>query len=149
MRSNRRGRHRPAFTLIELLVVIAVIATLASVVAPAVFRHVGDARSTTARSQIQTLTLALDSYRLDMMRYPTTDEGIQVLRVSRAASAEWRGPYLRQEVPPDPWGRPFIYRSPGAANPDAFDLYSLGRDGRIGGVGEDADVTSWNGVVVQ
>lgn len=147
-----RSRHsrRRGFTLIELLVVIAIISTLAAVVAPAVFGNVGNARSSAARSQVQILALALDSYRLDNHEYPSTAEGLQALRVLPAhggRAATWRGPYLRGAIPADPWGREYVYRSPGVTNPESFDLYSLGRDGRVGGAGEDADITSWNGAV--
>jgi general secretion pathway protein G len=138
------------FTLIELLVVIAIIAALASVVGPSILGNVGHARASAARSQIQIFALALDSYRLDNSTYPTSAQGLEALRAmptSGDGTASWRGPYLRQAVPTDPWGRPYTYVSPGVANPSAFDLYTLGRDGRPGGGGEDADITSWNGVV--
>lgn len=148
--SRWRSRARPGFTLVELLVVIAIIATLASVVAPSLFRNVGDARASAAKAQIQSLALALDTYRLDAFTYPTSAQGLQALRADPGpvgAGSRWRGPYLQQEVPLDPWGRPFLYRSPGVVNTSSYDLYSLGRDGLVGGEGEDADVTSWNGSV--
>lgn len=147
-RGNVNGRS--GFTLIELLVVIAIIATLAAVVAPSIFGNVGDARQSAARAQMQVFGLALDSYRLDNFAYPSTAQGLDALRTSPGAgfgTANWRGPYIRQTVPLDPWGRPYIYVSPGTENPDSYDLYTLGRDGRIGGEGEDADITSWNGPV--
>ena len=140
----------PAFTLIELLVVIAIIATLAAVVAPAVFRNVGDAKTTSAKSQVELLALALSSYRLDNDFYPTTDQGLEALRAMPVAGERprnWKGPYLSRIVPMDPWGRPYVYVQPGRENPTSFDLYTLGRDGRPGGEGEDADVTSWGGPV--
>jgi general secretion pathway protein G len=138
--------------MLELLVTLAIIATLAAVVAPMLFRHVGDARTRSAQSQLQVLGLALDSYRLDNGAYPTVDQGLQALRVrptTGEVSGSWRGPYVRQEIPDDPWGRPFVYLQPGVENPDAYDLFTLGRDGRAGGEGEDADVTSWGGPVRQ
>ena len=138
------------FTLIEMLVTIAIIAILAALVAPSVFRNVGDAKVTAARSQIETLALALDAYRLDNDAYPETAQGLAALRtvpVHGAAPRNWRGPYLRRTVPLDPWSRPYEYRSPGTANPQAYDLYTLGRDGKAGGEGEDADITSWGGPV--
>ena len=144
--SSRRG----GFTLIELLVVIAIIATLAAVVAPQVFRNVGDAKASAAKSQIEIFALALDSYRLDNDVYPSTDQGLAALRVlptSGDLPRNWRGPYLRKTVPLDPWGRPYVFVSPGRENPQSYDVYSLGRDGKIGGEGEDADITSWGGVV--
>jgi general secretion pathway protein G len=143
---------RSGFTLIELLVTIAIIATLAAIVAPALFGNVGQARQNAARSQIQILSLALDAYRVDSDAYPATDQGLEALRAFPVAGdppKNWRGPYLRQVVPLDPWGRAYLYVSPGVANPTAYDLYSLGKDGKPGGEGEDADFTSWNGAVRQ
>ena len=134
------------FTLIEILVVIVVIAVLAGLVAPNVFKHVGEAKSVSARSQIEMLGAALDAYRLDTGRYPATDQGLGALwqaPVQEPRPATWRGPYLRKEVPLDPWGRPYIYRSPGEQNPGGYDLVSYGADGQPGGEGEAADVLSW------
>lgn len=145
-------RARAGFTLLEVLVVIAIIVTLASVVAPAVFRNVGDAKIGAARSQIEILALALDSYRMNNDAYPTTEQGLEALR-SRPTVGDsprnWQGPYLRKGVPLDPWNRPYHYQSPGRVNSDSYDLYTLGRDGLRGGAGEDADATSWGGPVVQ
>jgi general secretion pathway protein G len=133
-------------------VTIAIIATLAAIVAPALFGNVGEARRNSARSQIQILSLALDAYRLDNDAFPTTDQGLEALRtmpVSGTPPANWKGPYLRQLVPMDPWGRPYVYTAPGIANSNSYDLYTLGNDGKPGGEGEDADITSWNGPVHQ
>ncbi|HXT16500.1 MAG TPA: type II secretion system major pseudopilin GspG [Gemmatimonadaceae bacterium] len=144
-----RGARR-GFTLIELLVTIAIIATLAAIVAPSLFGNIGDARHNTAKDQVQILSLALDAYRLDNEAFPTSEQGLEALRtipVSGDAPANWKGPYLRQLVPIDPWGRPYVYVSPGVANPNSYDLYTLGKDGQPGGDGENADVTSWNGPV--
>lgn len=141
-----RTERRTGFTLIEILVVITVIAILASLVAPMVFRNVGDAKGAAARAQIEVLGLALDSYRLDNDYYPSSAQGLAALRTAPAGeprARNWRGPYLRKEVPPDPWGRPYLYESPGRANPDSYDLQSYGRDGASGGAAEDADITSW------
>jgi general secretion pathway protein G len=140
------NRARGGFTLIEMMVILAIIAVLAAVVAPEVLRSVGDANSGAARQQIELLSTALDGYRLDNHAYPTTQQGLAALRTEPAAGEKprnWRGPYLRRAVPNDPWGYPYVYQSPGRVNPQGFDLYSLGRDGREGGEGEDADVTSW------
>lgn len=134
------------FTLIEILVVIIVLGLLAGLVAPRIIGRVGEAKSATARTQIELLVVALDNYRLDNARYPTTAQGLDALRVSPGAApvpANWRGPYLRKDIPLDPWGHPYVYTSPGEHNPDAFDLLSLGRDGAPGGEGEDADIVSW------
>jgi len=150
---GRRGRPVAAgFTLIELLVTIAIIATLAAIVAPSLFGNVGEARRNAARSQVQIMALALDAYRLDNDAYPTTAQGLEALRtlpITGDAPANWKGPYLRQLIPTDPWGRPYIYVAPGVANPSGYDLYTLGKDGRPGGDGENADMTSWNGPVSQ
>jgi len=146
MDNERPGGGHAGFTLIEVLVVIAVIAMLAALVAPNVFQHVGTAKDATARSQIELLGAALDSYRLDNGRYPTTDQGLEALQVQPSIQplpSNWRGPYLRKAVPMDPWGTSFIYLSPGEMNPRNYDLFSLGADGEPGGEGEDADIVSW------
>lgn len=143
---------RTGFTLLEMLVVLAIIALLASFVAPTVFRNVGDARRTTAQAQVDALAIALHAYHLDVGSYPTTDEGLAVLReppLTPNARSTWRGPYLAKEIVPDPWHRPYLYISPGERSRTSFDLYSLGRDGQPGGEGEDADVTSWGGAVAR
>jgi general secretion pathway protein G len=141
---------RGGFTLIELIVVIAVIATLAAVVAPAVFRNVGDAKVSAAKSQLEVFALALSAYRLDNDNFPTSDQGLAALRTLPTVGdppRNWRGPYLSKVVPLDPWGRPYVYVSPGTVNAESYDLYTLGRDGKPGGDGEDADLTSWGGPV--
>ena len=141
-----RGGGREGFTLIEVLVVIAVIAMLAALVAPNVFQHVGTAKDATARSQIELLGAALDAYRLDNGRYPTTEQGLEALQVQptiQPVPSNWRGPYLRRAVPDDPWGMPYHFLSPGDVNPRGYDLFSLGADGEPGGEGEDADIVSW------
>lgn len=136
---------RRGFTLIEILVVIVVIAILATLVAPNVFQHVGAAKDATARSQIEMIGAGLDSYRLHNGSYPTSEQGLAALwEVPRIdPPANWRGPYLRKPVPLDPWGNPYVYISPGEVNPNGYDLISLGADGKLGGEGENADVTSW------
>lgn len=143
----QRMRGRDGFTLVEILVVIIVIAVLATLVAPNVFQHVGRAKDATARAQMEMLGAAVDAYRLDNDRYPTTEQGLAALStrpVAGPAPRDWRGPYLKKrEVPLDPWGRPYVYRSPGTANPEGYDLLTLGRDGREGGTGEDADLLGW------
>jgi general secretion pathway protein G len=151
---RRHGRRRssPAgFTLIELLVTLAIIATLAAIVAPSLFSNIGDARQKTAKSQIEILSLALDAYRLDNDTLPTTEQGLEALRSVPVSDPppNWKGPYLRQLVPVDPWGKPYVYVSPGVANPSSYDLYTLGKDGKPGGGGENTDITSWNGPVRQ
>lgn len=138
-------RHERGFTLIEMLVVITVIAILAAVVTPVVFRNVGDARQAAARAQLEIFELALDAYRLDTGYYPSTAQGLAALAARAAgapAASGWRGPYLKRGVPADPWGHAYLYRCPGAVGGfDSYDLLSLGRDGVTGGTGEDADVS--------
>ena len=141
-----RAASRGGFTLIEVMVVVAVIAMLAALVGPNVFRNVGTARDAAARSQIELMGAALDSYRLDSGRYPTSGQGLQSLRTAPTVHPlpnNWRGPYLRKEVPLDPWRNPYIFISPGSVNPTGYDLLSLGADGELGGEEEAADVVSW------
>lgn len=145
MRQVHSRPQRDAFTLIEVLVVIVVIAILASLVAPSLFRNVGDARMATARTQIETFGTALDLYRLDNGSYPTSTQGLASLwqRPTSDPPPNWKSPYLRKAVPKDPWGRDYVYVSPGRVNPQSYDLISYGADGRPGGEGEDADIVSW------
>ena len=140
---SRRGRA--GFTLIELMVVIVVISILAGLVAPLVFRNVGDAKVSAAKGQIELFALALDQYRLDNDYYPSTAQGLEALRTApggEPAPRNWRGPYLRKPIPLDPWGHPYVYVCPGITNPSSYDLLSYGRDGRPGGTNEDADIGS-------
>lgn len=143
--SARRGFTSQGFTLIEVLVVIVVIAVLASLVAPSLFRNVDDARVATAKAQIESFATALDAYRLDTGRYPTSAQGLASLNTRPTADAPptWNGPYLRKSVPVDPWGHAYAYVAPGVVNPQGYDLMSYGADGKPGGEGKDADLTSW------
>lgn len=141
-----RPEQRRGFTLLEMLVVITVIAILAAVVSPMVFRNVDDAKVSAARSQIEIFGLALDSYRLDNDAYPSSTQGLAALTAPPSGTPEarnWRGPYLKRAVPLDPWGHAYVYRSPGDSSRTTYDLLSLGRDGQPGGTGESADLTSW------
>lgn len=143
---SRATRNAAGFTLLELLVVITVIAILAGLVSPMIFRNVGDAKVSATQSQIEVLGLALDSYRLDNDYYPSTSQGLAALTQSplgEPVPRNWRGPYLKKGVPVDSWGRSYIYKSPGEVNPESYDLVSYGRDGQPGGAGEDRDITSW------
>ena len=126
------------FTLLELLVVIVIIGLLAGYVAPRYFSQVGKSEIQVAKAQIESIDKALDQFRLDVRRYPSSEEGLEALAVKPASAANWSGPYLKKAVPNDPWGRPYVYRVPGQKGD--FDLYSYGRDGKAGGVGEDADI---------
>jgi len=140
-------RSKPqGFTLIEILVVIIVLGLLAALVGPRILGRVSEARSATARTQIDLLGLALDNYRLDNGVYPTTEQGLVALQEKPSREPlplNWRGPYLKKAVPLDPWGRPYLYKSPGEHNPTGYDLFTFGRDGQPGGEDEDADITSW------
>jgi general secretion pathway protein G len=141
--ARRRPRRHLGFTLIELIVVIVVISLLAGLVGPLVFRNVGDAKVSAAKAQIELFSLALDQYRLDNDYYPSSAQGLESLRTQpggEPAARNWRGPYLRKAVPLDPWGRPYVFVSPGQRNPTSYDLLSYGRDGQPGGAGEDADI---------
>ena len=140
-----RSRRTRGFTLIEIVVVITVIGILAALVGPSIFQHVGEAKSATAKSQIEMIGAALDAYRLDTGRYPTTQQGLGALNEIPTVDTptNWRGPYLRKAVPLDPWRAAYIYLSPGQVNLTGYDLLSLGADGKLGGTGEDADITSW------
>ena len=138
--ASRRG-----FTLLELLVVISLIAILAAVVTPMVFRNIGDAKQAAARAQIGILELALDAYRLDNDYYPSSAQGLSALTTrptGAPAARNWRGPYLKRGIPLDPWGRADHYLSPGAGAGVDYDLASFGRDGTVGGQGDDADITN-------
>lgn len=129
------------FTLLELLVVMVIIGLLAGYVGPKFFGQIGKSEVKAARAQIDALTKALDQYRLDVGRYPGTEQGLAVLNAKPADEPKWAGPYLAKAVPKDPWGNDYQYRSPGEHG--EYDLLSLGKDGRPGGEGEDADLTSW------
>ncbi len=133
---------RSGFTLLELLVVMVIIGLLAGFVAPRYFAQVGKSQVKVARAQIDALDKALDQFRLDVGRYPTSEEGLAALVAQPSGEAAWAGPYLKKGVPADPWGRPYVYAQPGTHGGD-FDLLSSGKDGRPGGSGEDADITNW------
>jgi general secretion pathway protein G len=133
-----KNTHSEGFTLLELLVVIVIIGLLAGYVAPRYFAQVGRSEVQVARAQIDALEKALDQYRLDMKRYPSPEEGLEALVAAPAGAKTWQGPYLKKAVPSDPWGHPYVYRPGGVAG--EFELVSLGRDGKPGGAGDDADI---------
>lgn len=139
---HHHGRAQRGFTLIELLVVLAIIGMLAGLVGPQVVKHLGESKTKTAKLQIEELSSALDMYRLDVGRYPATDEGLAALIEQPSNAKIWNGPYLRKKrVPVDPWNNPYHYASPGQHG--KFDLFTLGADNAEGGEGEDQDIVSW------
>jgi general secretion pathway protein G len=134
-------RRQQGFTLIELLVVLAILAMLAALVVPRVFRNLDKAKVDTAKAQITALESALGAYRLDVGSYPTTDQGLQALRTRPSGVENWDGPYLPKEVPLDPWKHPYAYRCP--SQHGDYEIISYGADGREGGEGLDRDIESW------
>jgi len=131
------------FTLIELLVVMVILGLLAALVVPNYIKQGDNARAKTTRAQIEMLGTALDTFRLDIGRYPTSQEGLEALRERPSGVDRWDGPYLKKDIPRDGWGNPFIYRSPGEREP--YELFSYGADGVAGGTGIDSDLKSWEG----
>lgn len=129
------------FTLLELLVVMVIIGLLAGYVGPRYFAQVGKSEIKTAKAQIDALEKALDQYRLDTGHYPTMELGLAALVTKPTNEPKWDGPYLKKNVPLDPWGNAYIYKFPG--DHGEFDLLSYGKDGQSGGSGEAADVTNW------
>lgn len=138
---ERSPKHSWGFTLLELLVVMVIIGLLAGYVGPRYFSQVGKSEVKAARAQIDALEKALDQYRLDTGHYPTTEQGLAALMTRPADEAKWDGPYLKKDVPLDPWGHPYLFKSPGEHGD--VDLLSYGKDGEPGGVGEAADITNW------
>lgn len=134
---RRKGQR--GFTLVELLVVLAILAMIAAVAAPRLFKTLGSAQVDAARVQIESLSSAIDLYRLETGKFPPT---LAALVQAPAGATDWNGPYLRKrQLPKDPWDRDYVYQSPGAQGP--YDIYSLGADGTRGGEGENADILSW------
>ncbi len=132
-------RRECGFTLLELLVVILIIGLLVGIVAPRLLGQVSKSEVTAARAQLDSLDKALQAYRLDTGRFPTTAQGLRALTVAPSDEPRWRGPYLQGDAPPDPWGVVYQYRVPGTQGRD-YDLYSFGRDRVQGGSGDDADL---------
>ena len=132
---------RRGFTLLELMVVMVIIGLLAAYVAPRYFSQVGKSETKLARAQIDALEKALEQYRADTGRFPTTEQGLASLVKRPDNEARWDGPYLKRGLPADPWGRPYLYKQPGEHGD--VDIWSLGRDGQVGGTGDAADVSNW------
>jgi general secretion pathway protein G len=134
-------RPSKGFTLLELLVVMVIIGLLAGYVGPKLFAQIGRSEVKVTRAQISGFEKSLDQYRIDTGRYPSSEQGLAALLVRPGDEPKWSGPYLSKAVPKDPWGRDYIYRSPGEHGD--YDLWSQGRDGKPGGEADDADITSW------
>ena len=135
------GAGPNGFTLLELLVVMVIIGLLAGFVGPRLFAQVGKSEIKAARAQISGLQKALDQYRIDTGRYPATAQGLAALNDRPADEPRWSGPYLSKAVPKDPWGRDYIYRSPGVHGD--FDLSSRGPDKAPGGAADNVEIVSW------
>ena len=138
---NRRMANQKGFTLIELLIVMIILGLLAALVAPRMFRKVGTSKQKAAKAQISLFETALDTYRLDVGEFPTSDQGLEALREKPNDAKNWDGPYLPKEIPNDPWGNPYKYRHPGEHGD--YDIISHGADGQPGGDDEDSDVVNW------
>jgi general secretion pathway protein G len=141
MKYHRQTKKKNGFTLIEVMVVIIIVGLLSALVAPKFFGRVDQARVKTTQTQIELLGAALDDFRLDNGRYPTTDEGLRALRVKPDSLNNWYGPYLPKDIPLDAWGNEYQYKSPGDHGP--YDLFSFGKDGQSGGEGDDREIVSW------
>lgn len=139
---QNRARRRAGITLIEMLVVVTIIALFAALVGPSMFKQSDKARVTAARAQINAFLTALGTYKLDTGAFPTTEQGLQALRVRPPDASQWNGPYLPKEVPLDPWGHPYVYRYP-SEHGDEPEVICYGGDGQPGGEGLNADVVSW------
>ncbi len=137
-----RSKRWQGFTLMELLIVLVIVGLLAALVGPSLYQRIKPAKQQAARAQIKNFATALDSYFIDVGRYPTTQQGLTVLREAPEGAEGWQGPYLKQEVPDDPWGNPYYYRAPGRSG--GYEIASFGADGRESGEGENRDITSWS-----
>ena len=143
-RSRRRQTAEAGFTLIELMIVMAIIAMLAALVAPRVIDQLGESRVKTTRTQIEMLSTALDTFRLDTGRYPTQVENLAALVEKPDDLPTWAGPYLRKrKLPKDGWQHDFVYEIPANRGGIEYDLYSLGADGEPGGENDDANIGNW------
>nr|WP_277624141.1 type II secretion system major pseudopilin GspG [Undibacterium sp. TS12] len=133
-------RKSSGFTLLELLVVVVIIGLLASYVGPKYFSQIGKSEVAVAKAQITAFEKALETYRVDLGRFPTSEEGLAALLENPSANAKWSGPYMKKSIPMDPWGHPYKYQSPGKDKD--FEIISYGKDGVAGGTGDDADISN-------
>ena len=143
LQAFRKNKER-GFTLVELLIVMVIVGLLAALVGPKMFGKVSKSKQKAAKAQMSLFETALDTYRLDVGSYPTTDMGLQALRTAPDGIERWDGPYLSKEVPPDPWGNAYQYQSP--SEHGDYEIVSLGSDGSAGGEGEAMDIFSWKDI---
>lgn len=136
------GDRGSGFTLLELLIVLVVLGLLASLVGPRYFKQLGQSESKTARAQIEALSRAVDLYRLDVGRFPSSAEGLRALVERPPSEPRWKGPYLQKDLPADPWGRPYQYHQPGQRGD--YDIFTFGKDGAPGGEDDNADIGNWS-----
>ena len=141
IRTMTRSDMNKGFTLMELLIVLVIVGLLAALVGPTLYQRLKPAKQSVAKAQIENFMTALDSFFVDVGRYPTTQEGLSVLRKKPQSANNWNGPYLKKELPKDPWGKAYIYRTPGRNG--AYEILSYGADGKEGGEEENRDVASW------
>jgi len=139
-------KYENGFSLIELLIVMVILGMLAALVGPRMFGKVDKSKQKAAKTQIALFETSLDMYRLDMGKYPTTDEGLNALRIKPDDESKWDGPYIPKEIPLDPWGNGYIYNCPGEHGD--YDIVCLGADGNIGGEGVDMDIVSWQDIQI-
>ena len=142
-RRNRKRAGQAGVTLIEMLVVVTIIGLFVALVGPMLFKKADEAKVTATRAQIDGFGTALGMYKLDTGTFPTTEQGLQALRVKPADVNQWNGPYMPRDIPKDAWAHDFIYRFPGEHQPDEPEIVSLGADGQPGGEGTNADIVSW------
>jgi len=136
---TRRAAMREAFTLIELLLVLVILAILAAVVVPKFTNRSQQAKETAAKTDISSLETALDAFEVDCSHFPSTEEGLGALVNAPQNATNWKGPYIKRDIPKDPWGNTYVYKFPGTHNANGYDLYSTGPDGRDG----NDDITNW------
>jgi len=145
MKEMKRTKRNAGFTLIELLIVMIILGLLAALVAPRMFGKVGTSKQKAAKAQMSLFETALDTYRLDMGKYPTSEAGLEALRQKPDdTDTNWDGPYLPKEIPLDPWGRAYVYVHPGEHGD--YDILSYGADKQPGGEGEDLDIVNWKNI---
>lgn len=136
-----RRQKSSGFTLMELLLVLVILGLLAALVGPTLYQRIKPAKQSAARAQVENFMTALDGFFIDVGRYPSTQEGLKALRIKPEGTEKWVGPYLKKDVPADPWGNAYIYRTPGRNG--GYEIISYGADGRDGGEGENQDINSW------